>query len=328
MTDDQSAYVLRIAPGGADMVSSCIEHDEILIGWQDAKGLINRDLSWQQFRDIVSHAHYPNEMNLRRAGSAAGQLWRFLRDMKVGDLVVVPHPGVFYVAEVLGEPACGNADHNFYFRSVRWLNNKQPIPRKMARAALQSRMKIQGTCADADDLVGAIQECVGFAKSGEEPTFQQDLHARLINQTIAEIRGGRLDSYGFESLIQEVMMGLGATQCPIIARSIDYGADLVATFLMAGVFELRVAIQAKHYYRTEVPLGAEVVAEVIRGIEEENANLGMIITAGKLSEHATDAAREYFEKSGIKIELIDGEQFAALIVERGLGVHHRQKAGT
>lgn len=324
MTDNRSAFVLRIAPGGEDMVRNALASDEILIGWRDAKGLISPELSWPQFRDVVSKAHYPDESNLRRAGGAAGQLWRFLRDMKPGDLVVVPHPGVFYVAEVIGNPAQGSEKHDFYRRSVCWLNNKQPISRRIARAALQSRMKIQGTCADATDLVDAILECVGLAASGVEPTFHRDLHTRLINQTIAEIRGGRLDSYGFESLIKDVMLGLGASQCSIIARSIDYGADLVATFLLAGVFEMRVAIQAKHHYKTEIPLGPEVVAEVIRGIEEENANLGMIITAGKLSDEAIEAAREYFEKSGIKIELVDGEQLATLIVERGLGVYHRE----
>lgn len=324
MTEEaRNAFVLRIAPGGEDMVSEALARDEILIGWRDAKNLLDSSLSWPDFREIVSSTYYADAPTLRKAGSAAGQLWRFLRDMKPGDLVVVPHPGVFYVAEITGEATHGSQAHNLYRRPVRWLNGKQAIPRKVARAAMQSRMKIYNSCADAGDLVDAILECVGLAATGASPTFHQDLHSRLISETIAEIRAGRLDSYGFESLIQDVMLSLGATQCPITARSKDYGADLVATFLLAGVFELRIAIQAKHYYKTDIPLGPEVVAEVIRGLEEENANLGMIITAGKLSDDAAVAAQAYFDEKGIKIELVDGEQFASLIVERGLGAYRK-----
>jgi predicted Mrr-cat superfamily restriction endonuclease len=324
VTEEQrNAFVLRIAPGGDDLVADALARDEILIGWQDAKGLLDPSLSWPSFREVVASTYYKHELTLRKAGGAAGQLWRFMRSMNPGDLVVVPHPGVFYVAEIAGEAAHGSTIHEYYRRPVRWLNGIQPIQRKVARAALQSRMKIYNSCADASDLVDAILECVDMAAVGASPTFHQDLHSRLISETIAEIRAGRLDSYGFESLIQDVMLSLGATRCPITARSKDYGADLVATFLLAGVFEQRVAIQAKHHYKTDIPLGADVVAEVIRGLEEENANLGMIITAGKLSDEAAAAAQAYFDEKGIKIELVDGEQFASLIVERGLGAYRK-----
>lgn len=327
MSDKQGAFILRIAPGGEDMVGAALARDEILIGWPHAKGLTANATEWAPFRQTVSDAYYPNEPNQRKAGGAAGQLWRFIRQMQVGDLVVVPHPGVFYVAQVTSEAQKGSSEHDFYRREVKWLNNKQPIPRKFARAALQSRMKVYNSCADASDLVDAIAECLQLAGEDKQPEFHSDLHSRLVGQTIDEIRGGRMDSYGFEALIRSLMLSMGARQCSIVARSKDFGADLVATFLLAGVFELRIAIQAKHYYDARRPMGAGVVGEVIRGIERENANLGMIITAGSISESASAAAQAYFDEKGIKIELVDGEQFAALIVERGVGAYHAAPGG-
>lgn len=326
MSGKQGAFILRIAPGGDDMVAGALERDEILIGWPDAEGLAGPELSWEAFRQVVSDAYYSDERTLRKAGGAAGQLWRFIRQMKVGDLVVVPHPGVFYVAEVTGGVTKGRSEHDFYWRPVRWLNNKQPIPRKIARAALQSRMKVYNSCADASDLVDAIVECLHLAGEDKQPDFHSDLHSRLVAQTIDEVRSGRMDSYGFEALIQDLMLSMGAGQCPIVARSKDYGADLVASFLLAGVFELRIAIQAKHYYDAKRPMDQGVVGEVIRGIERENANLGLIITAGSISEDAAAAAQAYYDEKGIKIELVDGEQFAALIVERGLGAYHTTRS--
>lgn len=319
MDDARNAYVLRIAPGRNDKVDQSLDRNEIVIGWGEAEGLLTPDLPWIAFRNIVHEAYYSDRANLRPAGNAAGALWRFIRDMKPGDLVVVPRPGEFYVAEITGDAKHGGTDDTHFRRTVRWLNSGQPIPRKLARAALQSRMKIQGTCADASDLLASIEECIELVPRGEVPTFHGELRDNLIKAAILEIRQGRMDSYGFETLIQEVMLAMGAAKCTVTARSKDFGADLIATFLIAGVFEVRVAIQAKHYYQLGSGLPAGVVGEVIRGIEREGASLGMIITAGTLSDEATAAAQEYFDQTGIRIELIDGEQFAGMIVERGLG---------
>ncbi|MEK7768321.1 MAG: restriction endonuclease, partial [Pseudomonadota bacterium] len=94
-------------------------------------------------------------------------------------------------------------------------------------------------------------------------------------------------------------------------------ADVLATFRVAGAFRQVVAVQAKHW-QPNPPVGKEVVEQLIKGIEAESANLGMVITSGSISDEAVQAAENYFEEKGIKIELVDGEQFAKLIVEHGI----------
>ena len=44
----------------------------------------------------------------------------------------------------------------------------------------------------------------------------------------------------------------------------------------------------------------------------------MIVTAGTISEDAIVAAEQFSEENGISIELVDGEQFAKLIIECGI----------
>jgi restriction endonuclease Mrr len=61
----------------------------------------------------------------------------------------------------------------------------------------------------------------------------------------------------------------------------------------------------------------DVVDKLKEGMEAESADLGMIVTTGTFSDDAIKAATEYFEDSGIRIELVDGEQFAKMIVEHG-----------
>lgn len=294
--------------------------EQLIIGWAEAEGLLDPALSWEQFREIIRKAYYSEESTLRRAGAAAGHMWRFIRDMKPGDLVVVPYGAGFFVADIDGAAVYDRSkvnDDSAYRRSVRWLNDKKAIPRQLARSALVSRMKTQGTCADAADLLGEIRDCLNLAARGEAPTFQSDLQARLVREVLAEMRSGRIESFGFERLIQTVLSGLGAEEVRIISRSEDKGADLIAVFRVAGAFQQRVAVQAKHW-QPEPPVGRDVVEQLIRGIEAEAANLGMVITSGSISDDAIQVAEQYFEDEGIRIELVDGEQFAKLIVEHGI----------
>ena len=317
---EQQAFVLRITPSGFDRVGEALSSNQIIIGWAEARGLLDENLSWEEFRRILSDRYYTDEENLRRAGAASGHMWRFIREMKKGDLIVVPHGAEFYVAKVAGPATHDEAkveEDIAYRRNVNWLNDKQSIPRSLAKSALISRMKTQGTCAYATDLLPQIKECLNLSKSGAKPTFQSDLQLRLIQETLDELQSGRMDSFGFENLIHDVLRGLGADEARLVPRSQDKGADIVATFKVAGAFRQILAVQAKHW-RPDPPVGTDVVEQLIRGIEAESANLGMVVTSGTVSDEATSMAEQYFEEKGIKIELVDGEQFAKLIVEHGI----------
>lgn len=317
---NQQAFVLRIAPGRIDKVPEALTENHIIIGWSKAGGLLNANLSWEQFREIIRDAYYSSEDTLRKAGAAAGHMWRFIREMDKGNLVVVPHGSEFYVAKIEG-PAIYDTnkatDDTAYRRSVKWLNGKKPIPRNLAKSALISRMKTQGTCADATDLLDEINECLEIASSGQAPTFQTDLQSRLVRETLDELRNGRMDDVGFERFIKTVLTNLGAEDAKIVPRKQDKGADILATFHVAGAFRQVIAVQAKHW-KPDPPVGKEVVEQLIAGIEAESANLGMVITSGTISDEAVNAAEKYFDENGIKIELVDGELFAKLIVEHGI----------
>lgn len=317
---NQAAFVLRIAPSEIDRVAEAIATDQLIIGWAEAEGLLNNNLSWDEFRAIIRKKYYPNDSNLRRAGAASGNMWRFLREMKVGDLVVVPNGSGFLVAEVSG-PAIYDAskiqDDSAYRRPVCWLNNKQSLPRSLARSALLSRMKTQGTSAFATDLIHEIRDCLEIVTREKAPTFADDLQTRLVRETLHEMRNGRIESFGFERLIADALHSFGAEEVRIVPRIEDKGADLVAMFRVAGIFQQRVAVQAKHW-QPYSPVGREVVQQLIDGIEAEGASLGMVVTTGTISEGAIQAADEYFEHKGIRIELVDGEQFAKMLVEHGI----------
>lgn len=322
------AFILRIAPSRVDRLREALDADQIIIGWSGAgEALLDQSLTWGDFREIVRRTCYTNEDSARKVGQGSGHLWRFIREMDKGHLVVVPYGSDFYVAEVTDRASYDPAkasDDTAYRRNVVWHNQKQPIPRALARSALISRMKIQGTCADATDLIDQISECLNRAKSGDTPTFKTDLQAQLVAKTLEVLRGGFIESFGFENLIAEVLEGLGAVETLVIPRNQDKGADVVATFRVAGAISQRVAVQAKHW-QPEPPVGTDVVEQLIRGLEAEGADLGMVVTSGTIAPEAVKAAEKYYEEKGIRIELLNGEDFAKLIVEAGIRANEPQR---
>ena len=316
----KNAFVLKISPSGNDLVPEALQDGMIIIGWAWADGLLDPALNWPAFREIVHKTYYADEPTLHSAGSAGGHLWRFIREMMPRDLVVVPHWSEFYVAEVMGaatyDASRVEAD-SAYRRPVRWLNQGKSIPRSHARLGLNSRMKIRGTCADASDLLAEIEECIDLAAQGLAPTFQNDLQNRLVRETLSELRSGHIENYGFEKLIGNVLEKLGGLDVRIVPRIKDMGADLVAFFRVAGVFRYKVAVQAKHW-QPHPPVGRTEVEQLINGIEAEEAQLGMLITSGTIAEEAYQVAEKYLEEEGVRIEMVDGEQFSKLIEEIGI----------
>ena len=320
----RNGFVLRIKPGGLYRVPEALESNHLIIGWGSAEGLLDGNLDWHRFRQIIADEYYSDPPNLRAAGNAAGQMWRFIREMSPQDLVIVPDGPVFHIGEVSG---CAlydetNVDEDTaYRRPVRWRNNKRGIPRSMAKSALLSRMKARGTCTSASDLVEEIEECAIAAERGERPSFAQDLKNRLVRETLNELRSGRIGDYGFELLIEKLLFGLGAVNTKVIPRNQDKGIDVVATFQVAGTFRVVVGVQAKHY-GPEPPVDGAVVQQLAKGIEEggEGVTHGMIITSGTIGDEAAAEAECYSENTGILIDLVDGEQLATLIVEHGLRI--------
>jgi len=154
------AFVVRLNPGDPpqDALPEGMQTNELILGWSEAQGLLNPKLTWETFRQIVKETY---NLSTRQAGGQAGSLWIFLREMKKGDLVVVPYGDQFYLAEVEGG-ACyipqKVAEGRAYRRPVRWLNNYQPFRRKGISPGLAKALKPQQTCTCCDVQLPEIEK--------------------------------------------------------------------------------------------------------------------------------------------------------------------------
>ncbi|MDI7258988.1 MAG: restriction endonuclease [Thermodesulfobacteriota bacterium] len=316
------AFILRIAPSEIDHFPEALKSNELIIGWSKALGLLDPSLDWYQFRKILHDYYHSGDKDYTRSGRSAGNIWRFIREMNEGDLVVVPYGSDFYIARVTG-PAYHDAskidDDTAYRRSVEWLNGRTPIPRRFALATLQSRMKIRQTCVNASDLIDEIQDALKVGSETGTPSFESDLRRNLILEAHKQICSGRLDSFAFERLVATILTSLGGKGVRIVPRNLDKGVDILAVFSLAHTFKFTLGVQARHYYKPEPPLGASVIDYLWAGMEAEGVSFGWVVTAGSFSQEAVDRKAEIEEKQGVQIELIDGEQLAAMVIDSGLG---------
>jgi len=313
---NRNAFILRLTPLGQDMTQEALEKNEIFVGWKDVPNLLEGDLNYEHFRERLK-ATYP-QINNRQAAIFAGYLWAFLKEMNLGDYVVVPSRGQFYVAEVAGE--CIRDEESSilgYRRPVRWLNDKKPISRELASAALQARMRARGTLMYAYDLVNDIEKVLEAAKRGETPNLAWELRARMVEAVRQELIKGRMNPYRFETLVERMAKALGAVEVKWISPRNDQGADVVAVFPLVGGLRVTVGIQAKFYHPGK-PIGRQPVDQVAQALQAGVAEMGLVITTGDVSEEAYKAAEEYLSRESLQISILSGEELAELIVDRGL----------
>ena len=321
------AFIHRINQGGGDLyyIEVALEQNFISIGWPNAVGLLDT-LEWFPFRDIIHNAYHADDENFQASGRAAGNLWRFIQDMAIEDIVVVPNPHGydFYVAEVISDAYYdeeGVDNDSAYRRDVQWLNQGQAIPRGNASAALQQRMKTRSTSAYATDLEGDIHACLLHAEAGDNVDFAETLRRHLVDSTLLRLREGELNDYDFELLVENILKRLGAINSRIVPRNQDIGIDLTAMFMVGGAIEVVVGVQCKHW-GPEPPVERDVVEELTHAIENGGYDVthGMVVTTGTFSEDAENCADEYSNTNNVSIQLINGEELATLIVDNGIKV--------
>jgi hypothetical protein len=186
------SFILRMNPAGRDRVADALAANEIIIGWSEAEGLTNESRSRTDFREIIHRTYHAEKPTYIEAGLGAGNMWRFLRRMDFGDLVLVPNGPVFFLARITG-PAYFDesrvAEDTAHRRPVEWLNNAEPISRYSVSAELQSRMRSQLTCIEATDLMVEIA-ALGVKYSNQARDFQalaperiQVIERRVVRDT-------------------------------------------------------------------------------------------------------------------------------------------------
>jgi predicted Mrr-cat superfamily restriction endonuclease len=317
-----NAFIMRMKTwddtrdGLFSRIPQAIHDHDLILGFSSADNLIG-EVDWNKFRQRLRLAYPHLQNNNHRLGNAAGNLWRFIHDMAIGDYAVIPDSGQFYVGKVKG-PARYEVNHTdddtAHRRSVEWQNNEQPIPRGHASARLQSRMKAYQTIVWANEFTEEIEALLRHGGQ-EVPTVGDEIAQAVREALRRQLQEGRMNDRLFERFVAALMRKIGCNEVRIVSRNVDKGADIVA--IHSGL-NVTLAIQVKFHNDCRGQTDSRCIEQLAAGMDKESADLGWAVTLSSFDENAQEIAEKLRSERNLLIRLIDGDELVKMAVEHGL----------
>lgn len=286
-----------------------LKHNCIAMGWPKIGDLSRLPADREAFKSAVATA-YP-EKKPGAIPNNAGQLFRFMHEMKPGDLVVYPskRDRQIHLGRIEGEYRYQPKPEESYpnHRSVKWLRS---LPRthftqgalyeigsamslfKVQTYAEEFRAAVEGKVAPppvaGDVTIGAVAEDI------EEST--RDFVLKKLAQ---ELKG-----HPFAEFVAHLLNNMGY-RTRVSPEGPDGGIDIIAHKDELGFVPPIVKVQVKSTVGT---IGDPVVSALYGKVS--NGEFGLLVTLGTFTTQATN-----FAKSKSNLRLIDGEELVTLIFQ-------------
>ncbi len=197
------------------------DHPHVCIGWSEM-GDISQIDSKEKLSELYEE-HY--EKNSRGRGQDVGQIWRFLRDMKVGDYVIYAENSVFHIGRVesdyyYDETETEDQDSDYKSnRKVKWL--KKNISRSVLSTNLHNSLKTAMSIWTLNDYKSAVLDLLRgtYAKDGDiemaseyiEPVYNTKLTTKYERNRIVFGAPGTGKSFGLKINCEDLMNGTEGT---------------------------------------------------------------------------------------------------------------------
>jgi predicted Mrr-cat superfamily restriction endonuclease len=273
-------------------------------------------------------------------------LWKYISEMKSGDLILVPSWKKFSIYRLVGDRPLISEELNVEFED--W--NKVPVRKNQAGhlcrqvgedreivdlgffweveplhvglsrdqyadRALTSRMKIRSTTACLNELGESVQKAIAGFSKGAPINLYSSILDNSKNQVLKMIRDD-LNPDKFESLVKWYLERNGATSVKIPAKNEsgkEGDADVVAVF--EGIKTI-IYVQAKHHRGVSSSWALDQVKDYVahkEGLDDGYARIGWVVSsADGYTPECCDAAQEH------RVILIDGDEFSRMLLEVGI----------
>jgi restriction system protein len=282
----------------------------VAVGWTKMGDLASLKHDREAFKARVAEV-YP-EKKPGAIPNNAGQLFRFVHEIKIGDIVVYPskRDREVHLGRVEGHYTYDPKTEPGYphVRAVKWLRN---VPRtKFSQGALYeigSAMSLFLVKNYADEFRAAMEgksapmasvsqdESVGAVAEDIEETTRDFVLKRLAQ----EVKG-----HPFAELVSHLLNTMGY-RTRVSPEGPDGGIDIVAHKDELGFEPPIVKVQVKS---TEGSTGDPIVSALYGKVG--TGEFGLLVTLGTFTTQARN-----FAKSKSNLRLIDGSELAALIFQ-------------
>ena len=292
----------------------------VALGWDQMGDLSGLAASRDAYKTRYIEA-YPDAKPGAVPGSA-GQMFRFVNEMQIGDVVIYPSKAdkKVNIGIVTGDYFFDSTPNSKYpqRRTVEW---RTGVPRTtFSQGALYeigSALSLFQVKNYADEFLAALD---GYEpkedESGPDETvalvaeeIQMTTQDFVIKQLSKELKG-----VPFEEFVADVFGALGY-KTRVTQASGDKGVDVIAHRDELGIEPPIIKIQVKS---TQGTVGDPEVSQLFGKVAE--GEFGVLVTLGRFSKQARD-----FADSKANLRLVDGDELVRLVLEHYEALDPRHK---
>lgn len=289
----------------------------ISIGWEELGDLASATSTREELKQRLARA-YPSA----KPGAIpvwAGLVWRFVREMQVGEFVISPRKADRTLS-------FGVIDSEFFVqpgidlhpnrRRVRWIQTGVPRD-NFSQAALNeigSALTLFQVKTNADeflryfsvstpDVPVTVPMFPEVALAEEEPnaervdTYSRDFVVDILRQ---------MDPYRFEHFVAGLLRAMGY-QAKATVASGDGGVDVIASRDPLSIEPPIIKVQCK---RVTATIGAPDVQRLAGALAHGGSELGLFVTLGSYSADAL-----HLERTRQDLRLVNGNQLIDIVFE-------------
>lgn len=272
------------------------------IGWFDRE--ISPNISKEEIKELYQTL-YPNDAFMRM-NQNSGQIYRFINDIKIGDIVMTPYQN--------GEFLVGEVTSNLYFqedntsnyglrKKVNWF--PENLDRNSLSIPLQNSLRSSLTCF-------SIQNSREILENYNLVPLQERIETRatidvyeIIKEKLLE-----LDAFEFENFVSYLLQRIGFTRTNEVQGGVnDGGIDFEGILDIFGVASVNLQVQVKRYETN--PIKWQTIAQ-FRGAMKRDFQ-GCFITLSSFQDKAKHNASD---PNKIPITLIDGKKLIDIFIEK------------
>lgn len=286
-----------------------LKKNYIALGWDKMGDLSKLKPDREAFKAKVAEC-WP-DWKLGRIRNSAGQLFRFLYEMKPGDFVVYPSKQAreVHIGHIEGPYKHDAQLERGYpnLRPVKWLNS---FPRThFSQGALYeigSALSLFQVKTYVDEFLAAVEgKPTAPAPQTDETVaavvedIEENTRDFILKQLAQELKG-----YPFQEFIAHLLQAMGY-RTRVSARGTDEGIDIIAHKDELGFEPPMVKVQAKS---TEGNVGDPLVSGFYGKVAP--GEFGLLVTLGSFTPQARS-----FERSKSNLRLVDGDELVDLIFQ-------------
>ena len=308
-------WMVRAGEGGL-MIDEFRTESWVGIGWA-ALGDMNRLQSRADFTEAVAQS-YPS-MKVGQRASSAGQSFRFVREIALGDDVITYDRGerTYVVGEVTGEYEHRGAGSGEYpnIRRVRWqgtvTRDALSVAARNSLGAISTLFLIPPPVAEEIvRLLTSESVAAELSSKQEEPEAAAevaDLYRDVQSQGFEFIKDkvNALDWNEMQELVAGLLRAMGY-KTRISPSGSDRGKDIVASPDGLGFEDPRIVVEVKHRTAT---MSAPEIRSFLGGRHDHDK--GLYVSTGGF----TKDARYEAERGRIPITLMDLDDLVRALLE-------------